>query len=123
MLNRHFDNACSASHARACYRPAAAILRDVETYVMTNAPRLTPKDVKDFIVAFSAMEAPPSPEMVNSAILQLPGHFKDTLPKDLALLITVRISMLIVMLEAYLLLALVCSLHSESRGPVGPAQA
>lgn len=90
---------------------------------MTNAPRLTPKDVKDFIVAFSAMEAPPSPEMVNSAILQLPGHFKDTLPKDLALLITVRISMLIVMLEAYLLLALVCSLHSESRGPVGPAQA
>lgn len=72
------------------YRPAAAILRDVEKYVMANAPRLTPKDVKDFIVAFSAMEAPPSPDMVNAAILRLPVHFKDTLPKDLALLITVR---------------------------------
>lgn len=57
---------------------------------MANSPRLTPKDVKDFIVAFTAMEAPPSPEMVNAAILQLPGHFKDTLPKDLSVLVTVR---------------------------------
>ena len=70
-------------------RPAAAILRDVEKYVVSNSSRLTPKDVKDFIVAFTAMEAPPSHEMVNAAILQLPGHFKDTLPKDLAVLITV----------------------------------
>eukprot|EP00892_Ulva_mutabilis_P008362 jgi/Ulvmu1/5899/UM026_0020.1 len=77
-----------AGLGQVAYRPAAAILREVEKYVMANSARLTPKDVKDFIVAFTAMEAPPSPEMVNAAILQLPGHFKDTLPKDLSVLVT-----------------------------------
>lgn len=73
-----------------CCRPAASVLHSVERYVVGNAHRLTPKDVKDFLVAFTAMEAPPDAEMVNASILQLPKNFQDTLPKDLATLITVR---------------------------------
>lgn len=71
-------------------RPAASVLHSVERYVVENSHRLTPKDVKDFLVAFTAMEAPPDAAMVNASILQLPKNFKETLPKDLATLITVR---------------------------------
>jgi hypothetical protein len=77
---------------RACVRcrPAASVLHAVERYVVENAHRLTPKDVKDFLVAFTAMESPPGAQMVNAAILQLPKNFAETLPKDLATLISVR---------------------------------
>jgi hypothetical protein len=71
-------------------RPAASVLHAVERYVVENAHRLTPKDVKDFLVAFTAMEAPPDAAMVNASILQLPKNFSEALPKDLATLITVR---------------------------------
>lgn len=75
---------------RCVCRPAASVLHSVERYVVENSHRLTPKDVKDFLVAFTAMEAPPDAAMVNASILQLPKNFQDTLPKDLATLIAVR---------------------------------
>jgi hypothetical protein len=68
-------------------------LAAVEKYVVTNAENLTPADVKDFLVAFAAIESPPQAVMVNAAILQLPAKFADTTPRDMSLLLSVRSSL------------------------------
>jgi hypothetical protein len=57
---------------------------------MNNAANLVPKDVKDFLVSFAAIESPPSAIVVNTAISQLSGKFKHTQPRDLSLLLSVR---------------------------------
>ena len=58
---------------------------------MLNAENLKPKDVKDFLVAFAAIEAPPSAKVVNTVILRLAaGGLQGTNPRDLSLLLGVR---------------------------------
>ena len=63
----------------------------MENYIVNNAANLTPKDVKDVLVAFAAIEAPPQAMVVNAAILQLPAKFVETHPRDLSQLLTVRL--------------------------------
>lgn len=70
-------------------RPEVRALAAVEKYVVANADNLTPADVKDFLVAFAAIESPPQAVMVNAAILQLPAKFADTTPHDMSLLLSV----------------------------------
>ena len=71
-------------------RPETRALSAVEKYVVTNAGNLTPRDVKDLLVAFASIESPPQALMVNAAILQLPSKFGDTTASDLSQLLTVR---------------------------------
>jgi hypothetical protein len=74
----------------ATRRPETRALTAVEKYIVNNADNLTPKDVKDFLVSFASIEAPPQALVVNAAILTLPAKFAETNARDLSELLTVR---------------------------------
>ena len=74
---------------RAC-RPEARALATVEKYIVGHAQNMTPTDVKEFLVAFAAMEAPPQPLTVNTAILTLPSKFSSATPQVVSHLLKAR---------------------------------
>lgn len=62
----------------------------VEAYIVREAPRLAPADVRDFLVAFEQMETKPEEATVNAALFHLSDNLHETQPRDLAQLLNVR---------------------------------
>lgn len=78
-------------YALAC-RPESEALTAVEQYVKSNAPNLTPKDVKDFLTAFASMEWQPQADVVNAAIAPMSSRLDATSTRDVSALLVVRLA-------------------------------